>query len=297
MRERPIEELLRPALDEAAVARLHRRLRAARERRPARKLVTGSLVLATMIAAAITVALWDGEPPRENAPGALASRATTLEAGTSLRVRALALDDGSRIELGQSARMEVLANDGERFVTALRAGRGRFDVRPGGPRRWSIETDLASVEVVGTAFTVDRTPSGLRVEVERGVVLVRGERVPGRVQRLTAGGRLEIAEPVATRPAPAPIEAAPAPMPEPPRTQARPAPPSLAETLARADGERSAGRPEVAARILADALARRPSDPSASLVAFSLGRLELELGQPDNAAAHFGAMITRRSPR
>ena len=62
---------------------------------------------------------------------------------------------------------------------------------PGGPRRWQIECGLATVEVVGTSSAA-RGPHGLRVGVERGVVLVRGERVVNHVRRLTAGESMEI---------------------------------------------------------------------------------------------------------
>ena len=86
-------------------------------------------------------------------------------------------------------------------------------MRPGGPRRWSIECGIATVEVVGTRFTVERTAGGAHVAVERGVVLVRGERVRDRVQRLVAGESLDVGEapvPAAVVPArPATSSAAP----------------------------------------------------------------------------------------
>jgi len=71
-------------------------------------------------------------------------------------------------------------------------GRALFDVQPGGPRKWSIEAGLATVEVVGTRFTVTREAVRVTVEVERGTVLARGERVPERVKRLVAGERLDV---------------------------------------------------------------------------------------------------------
>ena len=61
---------------------------------------------------------------------------------------------------------------------ATRRGGVRFEVEPDGPRRWTIETGLATVEVVGTVFEVERAPGAVDVRVERGVVVVRGERVP-----------------------------------------------------------------------------------------------------------------------
>lgn len=46
-------------------------------------------------------------------------------------------------------------------------------VQPGGPRRWQVEGGLATIEVVGTA-------GRLRVSVQRGAIVVRGEGVPDR---------------------------------------------------------------------------------------------------------------------
>ena len=194
----PIETQLRPALDEAGVAHAWRRIgdtRAARRSLRRRVMVAGGgLAIAAAVALAVSL------PPRFAGPsvgrGALR---IAMSADAPLEALpaggAIALDDGSVLEVAQATELEVLANDGARFVTLLRRGRCRFDVRPGGPRRWSIETDLATVEVVGTAFTVDRGEGGLYVTVEHGIVLVRGERVPGRVQRLLAGERLDIPAP------------------------------------------------------------------------------------------------------
>jgi len=72
-----------------------------------------------------------------------------------------------------------------------------------------IECGLAAVEVVGTEFSCERQPGQLHVAVQRGVVLVRGERVPQRAQRLNAGEALDIAE---TPPGAAAADSAAAPM-------------------------------------------------------------------------------------
>ena len=96
-------------------------------------------------------------------------------------------DDGSQVSLAGLTRLEVLRNDSRSFVTALRRGGATFDVKPGGPRHWIIEAGELSVEVVGTRFRVERQNELTRVSVEHGIVLVRGERVPGGSVRLTAG--------------------------------------------------------------------------------------------------------------
>jgi transmembrane sensor len=121
--------------------------------------------------------------------------------------RSVELTDGSRIVLDPGARVQPLENTGRSVVVLLRHGRAVFDVKPGGPRKWSIEAGLATVEVVGTRFAVTRAPDRVTVEVEHGVVLVRGDRVANRVQRLVAGERLEIpAQEVRALPSAAPAE-------------------------------------------------------------------------------------------
>jgi transmembrane sensor len=106
----------------------------------------------------------------------------------------LDLSDGSRIWLSPGARFEPLESSGARFSAIVAQGHADFDVRPGGPRHWTIECGLATVEVVGTAFTCERGPGRLRIVVRHGVVLVRGERVPERARRLSAGETLDLTE-------------------------------------------------------------------------------------------------------
>src|SRR5690606_30409094 len=108
------------------------------------------------------------------------------------RPERVVLSDGSAIELAEQSSLEVLSNDRESFVTVLRQGRGTFDVKPGGSRRWRIEAGPVEVEVVGTRFTVERSADQVFVHVERGAVLVRGNTVPDRVQRLNAGAGLVV---------------------------------------------------------------------------------------------------------
>ena len=102
------------------------------------------------------------------------------------------LSDRSRIHVHRDSRLDVLQNDGQTLGLALRIGRVRFEVEPGGPRTWRVESGGVVVEVVGTVFEVEREGEHIRVSVERGAVLVRGIEVPDQVQRVEAGGVLEI---------------------------------------------------------------------------------------------------------
>lgn len=325
------ESPLGDAFDEATVAKIHRRIEQTRRSRgapSARR--TWSLGLAAAAVLAIAVLAARREERRHAGPLGLrdASGATRpLAARLATPASAVALDDGSRIVLAHDADLELVANDGERFVTWLNRGRVRFDVQPGGPRRWTIETELGNVEVVGTAFVVDRRANALRVEVDHGVVVVRGAHVPGRTRRLTRGQSMTITAPAAARrdevPSPAPaVLAPPSPAtvdaaPTPPRTRtggpsegsasrrrsAAPLPrvePSspdndaedraspTALALGAADEARARGAPAEAAEILRRAVALEREPGSRMVLALSLGRLEYDvLRRPDRAAEVF----------
>lgn len=186
----PVRGALDDVLDEAALQRAYagvRARRAARERAPNRRWVFALAAIAAVAAIALVVIL----RPTQAGPVALANGAALVTVDARETVE-LALDDGSVIALDRGTKLTPLENGGERLVVLLERGRARFEVKPGGPRRWLVECGAATVEVVGTGFTVDRGDALLRVEVAHGVVLVRGEAVPDRVRRLDAGQSIEI---------------------------------------------------------------------------------------------------------
>jgi transmembrane sensor len=212
------------------------------------------------------------------------------------------LSDASRIAVAEEGRLEVLESSADRVHLRLDEGRARFQVTPNGPRRWRIEAGIAAVEVVGTVFSVDRRDGGVRVEVERGIVLVQSEHLAEGVRRLTAGQIVEVARPTVAVAEPAAEETAPAPVvegpgaeveetPTPAPSAARPRPrrtETAATLLAAADAARVEGRYADAANRLEALLRRYPSDALAPLAAVTLGRLELQrLGRPGRAAASF----------
>jgi transmembrane sensor len=230
------------------------------------------------------------------------------------------LSDGSQIDFAPSTKLEVVDNSGHAFVSVLHRGRATFDVEPGGPRRWTIEAGLASVEVVGTHFTVDRQPDSVEVSVERGIVLVRGERVPDRIQRLTAGQRLRVSaeEPSANQPSTPAAQSAPTTpnAPASPNTPATPndaaasdaasravPPPSATAALgfesllARADAERRAGNLSAAEATLSSAMNSAPDHGRAAVAAFTLGKLLLDgSGRPADAAHAFSRAVALGPP-
>lgn len=191
-------------LEEEDVQRLWRGVQARRthrderlRQRPLRRMTAGALALALGLLA-LLVWRWPADLVRDAGPVVAVE---SQQAPSELEVRAGAepvavpLSDGSRLTLREGAKLEVLENSGRAFTTALRRGRARFEVKPGGPRRWTVECGPVAVEVVGTVFAVERGAASVAVEVEHGVVLVRGEGVPDRVRRLTAGERLTLALP------------------------------------------------------------------------------------------------------
>lgn len=212
----PLEKHLAPPLDEA---RLHRLAMAVQARRNRPQTRARRLVLSA-VAVGLALVLWRAWP---TPPAATLSLATgepmPLALAGAARVP-FTFSDGSRIELDEEAKAEVMVNQPTRVGLVLRQGRARFSVTPGGPRQWVIEAGEGTVEVVGTVFTVDRH-RGLSVSVERGVVLVRSPRLPDGVQRLTAGERVDL-PPLVSTPPPEPVPEAPSSPPASP--EARPAP-------------------------------------------------------------------------
>jgi transmembrane sensor len=262
------------------------------------------VVLATLVAASCFWLLSAGRidaGPLRDAQGEVVSRLGGEKASVT------SLSDGSRIELSPDSELEILDNDSSVFSCVLRKGRGMFEVKPGGPRRWQVETSLVLVEVLGTRFSVERRDNETRVDVEHGSVVVRGARVPDGVQKLAAGERLVVAPspravagmmaPSATSSATPRLEPspaggsreAPARVAEPPRS-----PP--ADLLQSADEQRRRGDVRGAIQTLRTAVARGAEQPRRAIAAFTLGKLLLDAaGQPAEAEAAFRTCL-RLSP-
>lgn len=202
-----------------------------------------------------------------------------------------ALGAGSWVELFPDAEATRMVDDASELMFLLQTGRIEFEIRPGGSRRVEIEAGLARVTVVGTHFAVEREEGRVRVEVSRGAVLVRGERVPDHARVVRAGESLVITDvapmdeveqaalveggaagvPLALAPARAPARAAPSSQPEAP-------PPAgwreLASTGEYADAWEALGPAGVSAQLteasaqdllaLAD-VARRSGHPAAAV--------------------------------
>ncbi len=335
----PLREVLSADVEVETTHRVWQRIAARRSRRARvsqRLALAAAFVIGAVAAVLFVTSMRQGALERSVATSVREARPLGLRGGAAwshidsrAESHAIELDDGSRIELGPEARLALLENTGHSIVTLLGAGRAVFDIVPGGPRRWSIEAGLATVEVVGTKFSVARDGFGIEVEVEHGVVLVRGERVNDRVQRLGAGDRLRIdqepprAATSTTQPS--------APQPAPPRADRASAPPSEAAwrdmatrgeyddayksltpsgiaanaktadldgLLALADVARLSGHPAEAVEPLERVLSEHRRDPRAALAAFTLGRLFLDsLGDAARAARAFERAMGLELPR
>ena len=186
----PLKDQLQDPADEAALHRIAQGIDSRASRGNRRRLLP--LVLGGVTAVGVVIAT-SSRIHRDAGPLAFADgrEFAAVDAGRS--TRDIGLSDGSNIRLSPGAHIEPLESSGTTFSAIVTQGRADFDVRPGGPRHWVVECGLATIEVVGTAFACEREPGRLRVEVRHGVVLVRGERVPNRVLRLSAGETLEVA--------------------------------------------------------------------------------------------------------
>jgi transmembrane sensor len=332
--EFPIKDLLRDPTEEPALRRIWERIdgRLPDARRRRRRVAFGVLALGVGAAAALVVGLRRDAGPLRFVDGRALAAVDAPASGARF-----ALSDGSAIELGGGARFAPLESSGTTFLGVLQRGSAFFEVRPGGPRRWQIECGLATVEVVGTRFSCERSPGRLRVSVQRGAIVVRGERVADRARRLVAGEFLDITEavgPIASDDSAAPLaskddapaeelEVSPSIVEETAATRSawrelahrgRPADAfavlgaqgvrretrrlGVADLLALADVARLSGHPAEAVGPLERILSDFAHDPQAPLAAFALGRLELDaLARPRQAAAAFERALELGVPR
>jgi transmembrane sensor len=314
----PVKRALRDEISERDVARMWNRIEA-RGRLRLRLRASRTWALAALAAAGAVVAVAIGWPSRDHGhrgPIALADGATwgTLRARGAERVL---LDDGSTLALATGAVVEPLDNTETAVVVKQARGIVTYDIAPH-HRRWTIECGAVSVEVIGTSFVVDRDDGRVRIDVMRGVVLVRGAGVPDHVVRLSAGMHIDVAteQRVVTASEPARAASAP-PAPPAPPSRAGTASPSPAwhelaargandaayatlgqggvasaarsasvdELFALADVARLSGHAAEAVDPLRRIIDDHPHDARAPLAALALGRIQLRsLAMPGAAA-------------
>lgn len=313
-------------VDERKVQALWRRIEGGRRAKPShgRRRPNMRVILAAAMTLGLLAsggALGWSLTRSEAGPLRLADGSPLPSALEATRTEIFRFDDGSQLELAAGSHVDLLDTTPQNVRLALRGGQVVFRVRPHGPRRWEIECGPLSIEVVGTVFTVDRDGDHVEVHVQRGAVLVHGDRVPDHVQRLSAGQSLAM-PPAPQLPAPLEEEAealepVAAPVPDPTRDAQRAARPGavwrehlaagrydeaydalgeegfLRETaraqrvddlMRLADLARLSGHPDDALLPLERIVDRHSSSGSAAIAAYTLGRLRLErLGDPGGA--------------
>lgn len=316
----PIEQHLRRVLDEASIAQVGQRIRAARTVPSRRRgwVVAAAATAAIAVVVVVAMVLRPHEPqPFTLADGSVMPR--LLEATTERQV--LDLSDGSHVQLEPATHAEVLANQPGKMTLLVRSGRARFEVNPAAHGQWLVEAGLVTVEVVGTIFTVSRSDAGVDVQVERGVVIVRGNQLPDHLVRLEAGKHAFVPSPSLVPPLPADVSPPPTDDQRPPApvetkpTQGPPAwkaaaragdftrawaliEPNFEATVVKttraeelvllADTARSTAHDAAARLALSRALTVAPTDRSAGTTAFTLARLEFAANDLALAAEHFG---------
>jgi transmembrane sensor len=300
----PLRKSMREPFDQVAVERMWRGVAARRTpRAPARRLVW------LAAAALVLVGVFFAWRPASSGAGPL-----RLEGGASLGMltapeapRAFALDDGSRVELGVGATFLARENSGRVLDGALLEGAATFDVRPGGPRKWTIDCGLAKVEVLGTRFVIEARKERVSVRVERGHVRVTSA---GGAKDLLAGEFLEVTDPTpvldpspspsptpspSSTPIPIPI---PTPTPNPsPTLTAIPSP--VATPIPTASWQSLAGRGDyegaysaIGAQGIARATSRASVDELLALA--DVARLS---GHPADAVAPLQRIVVEGGPR
>lgn len=326
----PIRSVLRSPLDADRLAHAHARLRTRIVRRRGYRLhVAAALLACAVIVAGVAASLRaPADGPLRVSDGSAVPATLAVPSSSGIT----SFDDGSEITLGADAVLRTLENQEREVGFLLEHGTVTFEVHPAGPRRWTIECGLATVIVVGTRFTIERTEDRARITVARGAVLVRGERVPDRARRLGPGDSLVIVDdPPVVAAAPEPAPAAEPTAPRPPSETAdrsvagaRPEPrpdawrayaagrdwerayteigedrgiarasrtATVPELVALADVARLSGHPSAAVPPLEQIVSRHPRDPTAPLSAFSLGRVEGQLGHHQRAARAFALAL------
>jgi transmembrane sensor len=238
--------------------------------------------------------------------------------------------DGSSIRVDSGSKLELIESSAEAVRFALAEGRTRFDIKPGGPRKWQVDLGSVLVTVLGTAFWVEKSADHVSVEVERGVVLVSGDGVEGRERRLIAGNTIRVdkpAEPLATEEKAKPdtdelsiardTDDRQEPLHPSWRTHASAGryteaflelgasgfaaavarAKSADELFGLADVARLGGHPEHAVGPLRIIMRNFKKDPKAGLAAYTLGRLYLEqLSSPREATAAFDEALALGLP-
>jgi transmembrane sensor len=284
----PPSRYVQPEVSEARVERLWSGVEERLEKRPSR--AWRWVVLSTVLSGAAAGGFFWLDAARSAGPAPGAERAVLADAKLETKSDELSvtLGDGSSVKLASQSEVRVQGSNSSAISLSLGRGELSCDVTHREDRKFTVMAGDVEVRVVGTRFSVKRSPgpaARVEVNVTRGVVEVRSARRPGVVARVAAGQNwIENAESARSLDEPTP---SPAPPPEtqgslppkrdaPPSASAAPAVPSARELFEKAAESRRAGDASAAARAYEELLHLHPSDARASLAAFELGRLRMD---------------------
>lgn len=161
---------------EAALARAHERMR----RQPTQAVPLRAVAHATrrtympwgLAAAALVVIAAGGVLLRRQAPAVRVADARTLATGTG-QVDSTRLADGTRVILGPSSALTILAGYGAGRREVQLRGTAFFEVRHDAARPFTVRTGSAAITDIGTMFAVrDDGADGVEVSVREGAVRV-----------------------------------------------------------------------------------------------------------------------------
>jgi transmembrane sensor len=326
----PIADDLRPAFSPERSDELWRRIANVREgaaispagrvlRSPAFALAVAACFMIGGVVLVRELRAPDGD--EQSASAASSAPLTRLDGSAIEAIAPLAaassvpLSDGSQLRVEKGSVLAPLDVSERSVVLHLLRGRSSFAVKPGGPRRWVVEAGVASVEVVGTRFSVERDARGVLVQVEEGKVLVRSPELADGIASLSAGESLRVPskdqaersaaaiieaqeavsamEPTIFTPdspaaADAPLAQQPIAAPsEPSEPKTKPAPatkptgsgprvPDADALFSTADQARMSRDYSAAIAALERVIAEHAKDPRAKLAAFTIGRIRDE---------------------
>lgn len=190
----------------------------------------------------------------------------------------LELADGSILRATQGARFSLERADAASVSVSLESGIIDVTARASAQRAFSVKTPLGMLATRDAQFDVEVSGAHMFVEVKAGEVELQRTGRP--VERLRAGARWQIEEPVVAPPA---LVVSVAPSSSPPQLAAPRARADAARLLEQADSAQLARDPARAARLLDELRIRFPSDPNAALAAFEAGRIYLRRAEPARA--------------
>lgn len=177
--------------DERRVQRMWRNVEAARGEARPRSRLRPVIALAVVSTLAVFALVGREQWARHRAATARDALSGTLVADGA--ARRIALADGSTLALDVGTRLDVIERAPRNVELALRRGRVAFDVKRTDPSTWRVDCGAVEIAFVGAALSIEREDDAVELRVQRGAVVARGEPVPDRVQRLTAGAHMRIA--------------------------------------------------------------------------------------------------------